>query len=107
MKALLKAIKYIHSFTNHTIPVKDEADSLYNAMAYKNDSMRTLQIFEALEKRVELEMRLEEQKANMFCAAVNSKWKKEYKRPTYEEQLEINKLHVVSPVLNNRIVGEN
>lgn len=86
-KLLIKAIKYIHHFTNNTVSDKDEADTLYNCMAYKNNPLLTLRVFEELEKRVESEMKLEEKRCAEFCRAVNAKWKPEPVKMSYLELL--------------------
>jgi len=74
-KLLIKAIKLLNYFTNNTVTAEIEADSLYNCMVYKSDPLRTLKVFEALEKRIELEMFLEEERCASICRAVNTKWK--------------------------------
>ena len=74
-KLLIKAIKLLNHFTNNTVSADVEADSLYNCMVYKSDPLRTLKVFEALERRVELEMILEEERCASICRAVNTKWK--------------------------------
>lgn len=94
MKKLIKTIKFIHSFTNHTVSVQDEADSLYNCMAYKSDPLRTIEVFKALETRIELEMRLEEKRCSNVCGVINSKWQKE---PEYLE------LKVIDPIFEKPI----
>lgn len=70
-------VKYVNHFTNHTVSAEQEAYDVWKWIEDKKNPLRTLEIFEALEKRVELEMRLEEQKASAVCRAVNKKWQKQ------------------------------
>jgi len=94
MKRLFKAIKWIHSFTNHTVSAEIEADSLYNCLVYKNDPIRTLRVFEALEKRMESEMRLEEKRCDSVCKRINAK---------YQKQPEIINIKVIDPIFEKPI----
>jgi len=94
MKRIFKVLRWIHDFTNHTVPLEIEADSLYNCMAYKSDPIRTLRVFEALEKRMELEMRLEEKRCSSVCRIINTK---------YQKQPEILNMKVIDPVFEKPI----
>lgn len=84
MKKILSIIKYIHHFTNNSVTPEQEANEIWEYMIKRSNPLHTLDVFKALEKRAEVEMRLEEQRCAEICRAVNSKWKKQ---PTYFELL--------------------
>lgn len=78
-KLSFKIVKLINWFFNESLTVEEKANSIYGLLKDKNPLV-TIAIFEALEKRVESEMRIEEEKSVSICRAVNTKWK----YPTYE-----------------------
>lgn len=75
-KLLIHLVKYINHFTNTTVTAEQEAEQIYNYMIYKGNPLRTIEIFEALESRVEHEMRIKEKEYAKVCKAVNTKWQK-------------------------------
>jgi len=84
MKKLLSIIKYIRHFVNIEVKPEHEANDIWEYMIKRSNPIHTIEVFKALEKRADLEMRLEEQRCAEICKAVNSKWKKP---PTYLELL--------------------
>lgn len=107
MKKLLVLIKYIRHFVNERPTPEQEANDILQFMLLRSSTTHTIAVYNALEIIIEAEMKKQEAEFSKKAKAINSKWGNQYKRPTYEEQLEINKLHVVNPILHNRIPGEN
>lgn len=83
MKKLLSIIKYIRHFVNSEVKPEHEANDIWECMIKRSNPIHTIEVFKALEKRAELEMRLEEQRCSEICKAINSKWKPEPIKPRY------------------------
>lgn len=87
MKKLLSIIKYIRHFVNSEVKPEHEANDIWEYMIKRSNPIHTIEVFKELEKRAELEMRLEEKRCAEICKAVNSKWIPETKKPSYLELL--------------------
>lgn len=87
MKKLLSIIKYIRHFVNSEVKPEHEANDIWEYMIKRSSPIHTIEVFKALEKRAELEMRLEEKRCAEVCRAINEKWMPEPKQPTYMELL--------------------
>jgi len=86
---LLKALKYINLFTNNILTPKEEAEQVLNYMLLKNNTIRSIEIFEALELSFKCEMKKREAEASYVCRLVNSKYPKEPKiyDPNFDKPL--------------------
>lgn len=76
MKKFLSIIKYVRHFVNSSPTAEQEANDIWEYMIQRSNTLHTLDIVKALEKRAELEMLLEEKRCAEICRAVNSKYSK-------------------------------
>ena len=86
----------INNWTNNQITAKEEAEQILKFMLLKNDTQRTIQIYEELERLTALEMdkrAFEAFEALKTSKLIQSKWGKEsiVKHPDFDKKLsEIN-----------------
>ena len=93
MKKLLILCKFINNWTNNQISAKEEAEQILKFMLLDNDTQRTIQIYEELERLTALEMDKRAFEALKTSKLIQSKWGKEsiVKHPDFDKKLsEIN-----------------
>lgn len=93
MKKLLILCKFINKWTNNQISAKEEAEQILKFMLLKNDTQRTIQIYEELERLTALEMDKRAFEALKTSNLIQSKWgaKSIVKHPDFDKKLsEIN-----------------
>lgn len=89
MKKLLIICKFINNWTNNQISAKEEAEQILKFMLLKNDTQRTIQIYEELERLTDLEMDKRAFEALKTSKLIQSKWgaKSIVKRPDFDKKL--------------------
>jgi len=75
MKKLLKLLKYLNNLTNNHLTAKEEADQILKFLLLKNSTIKSIEIWEALEIAMECEMKKRESEAAYTCRAISTKWK--------------------------------
>ena len=86
MKKLLILCKFINNWTNNQISAKEEAEQILKFMLLKNDTQRTIQIYEELERLTALEM---DKRAFEALKLIQSKWgaKSIVKHPDFDKKI--------------------
>ena len=74
MKKLLILCKFINNWTNNQISAKEEAEQILKFMLLKNDTQRTIQIYEELERLTALEMDKRAFESLKTSKLIQSKW---------------------------------
>jgi len=74
MKKLLKLFKFINNWTNSELTAKEEAEQILKFLLLKNSTVKSIEIWEALEIAMECEMKKRESEAAYCCRLINSKW---------------------------------
>ena len=93
MKKLLIFCKFINNWTNNQISAKEEAEQILKFMLLDNDTQRTIQIYEELERLTALEMDKRAFESLKTSKLIQSKWGAKYivKHPDFYKKLsEIN-----------------
>ena len=94
MKKLLILCKFINNWTNNQISTKEEAEQIFKFLLLKNDTQRTIQIYEELERLMALEMNKRAFEALKTSKLIQSKWGAKYivKHPDFD--LPLNQINV-------------
>lgn len=89
MKKILILCKFINNWTNNQITAKEEAEQILKFMLLKNDTQRTIQVYEELERLTALEMDKRAFEALKTSKLIQSKWGKEsiVKHPDFDKKL--------------------
>ena len=90
MKKLLILCKFINKWTNNQISAKEEAEQILKFMLLKNDTQRTIQVYEELEMTMALEMNKRAFEALKTSKLIQkSKWgvKSIVKHPDFDKKL--------------------
>ena len=89
MKKLLILCKFINNWTNHEITAKEEAEQILKFLLLKNDTQRTIQIYEELERLTALEMDKRAFESLKTSKLIQSKWgeKSIVKHPDFDKKL--------------------
>jgi len=89
MKKLLKLLKYLNALTNNNLTSKEEAEQILKFLLLKNSTIKSIEVWEALEIAMECEMKKRENEAAYLCRAVNTKWKSHSKvyDPNFDKPL--------------------
>ena len=66
----------VNDWTNHQISAKEEAEQILKFMLLKNDTQRTIQVYEELERLTALEMDKRAFEALETSRLIQSKWGK-------------------------------
>lgn len=100
MKKLLILCKFINNWTNNQITAKEEAEQILKFMLLKNDTQRTIQVYEELERLTALEMDKRAFEALKTSKLIQSKWgqKSCVKDPNFD--LPLNKIEVNYETVN-------
>lgn len=73
---ILNLIKRVNHFTNELPSPGEEADIILKYLLLKNNTERSIDIFENLEAKFQSEMKKRESEASSICRLVNAKYKK-------------------------------
>ena len=97
MKKLLILCKFINNWTTNQISAKEEAEQILKFLLLKNNTQRTIQIYEELERLTALEMdkrAFEAFEALKTSKLIQSKWGAKYnvKHPDFD--LPLNQINV-------------
>ena len=89
MKKLLILCKFINNWTNNKISAKEEAEQILKFLLLNNDTQRTIQVYEELEKLTALEMDKRAFEALKIPKLIQSKWgaKSIVKDPNFDKKL--------------------
>ena len=89
MKKLLILCKFINKWTNNQISAKEEAEQILKFLLLKNDTFRSVAVFEELDILMSLEMQKRESEAARTCRLINSKWKTPsiVKHPDFDKKI--------------------
>jgi hypothetical protein len=89
MKKILILCKFINNWTNNQITAKEEAEQILKYLLLKNDTFRSVAVFEELETLMFREMQNRESEAARTCRLINSKWKSSsiVKHPDFDKKL--------------------
>ena len=89
MKKLLILCKFINNWTNNQISAKEEAEQILKFLLLNNDTQRTIQVYEELERLTALEMDKRAFEALKTSNLIQSKWgaKSIVKRPDFDKKL--------------------
>jgi len=74
MKKLLRLFKFINNWTNNELTAKEEAEQILKFLLLKNSTVKSIEVWEALEIAMECEMKKRESEAAYACRMINSKW---------------------------------
>lgn len=74
MKKLLRLFKYINNLTNNELTAKEEAEQILKFLLLKNSTIKSIEVWEALEVAMECEMKKRESESAYACRMINSKW---------------------------------
>ena len=101
MKKLLKLLKHLNALTNSNLTAKDEADQILKFLLLKNSTVKSIEVWEALEIAMKCEMKKRESEAAHTCRVINSKWYNQSKMydPNFDKplsEIETN-FEIVSP----------
>ena len=104
MKTLLKIIKYLNNLTNNHLTAKEEAEQILKFLLLKISTIKSIEIWEALEIAMECEMKKRENEASYICRAISSKWLTQTKiyDPNFDKplsEIETN-FEIVEPLKN-------
>ena len=94
MKKLLILCKFINNWTTNQISAKEEAEQILKFLLLKNNTQRTIQIYEELERLMALEMNKRAFEALKTSKLIQSKWGAKYnvKHPDFD--LPLNQINV-------------
>lgn len=89
MKKLLIFCKLINNWTNNKISAKEEAEQILKFVLLNNDTQRTIQVYEELERLTALEMDKRAFEALKISKLIQSKWgtKSIVKHPDFDKKL--------------------
>ena len=89
MKKLLILCKFINKWTNNQISAKEEAEQILKFLLLKNDTQRTIQVYEELERLTALEMDKRAFESLKTSKLIQSKWGAKYivKDPVFDKKL--------------------
>ena len=96
MKKLLILCKFINKWTNNQISAKEEAEQILKFMLLRNDTFRSVAVFEELELLMFKEMQNRESESARTCRLINGKWKSSsiVKRPDFDKKLSESEIEV-------------
>ncbi len=100
MKHLMTLCKLINNWTTHQITAKEEAEQILKFMLLKNDTARTILVFEELERAIALEMDKRAFEALKTSKLIQGKWgaKSIVKHPDFD--LPLNQINVDYEAVN-------
>ena len=89
MKKLLILCKFINNWTNNQISAKEEAEQILKFLFLNNDTQRTIQIYEELERLTALEMDKRAFESLKTSKLIQSKWgaKSIVKHPDFDKKI--------------------
>ena len=89
MKKLLILCKLINKWTNNQISTKEEPEQILKFMLLNNDTQRTIQVYEELERLTALEMDKRAFESLKISKLIQSKWgeKSIVKHPDFDKKL--------------------
>lgn len=78
-RILLTALKLVNYWTNNEITAKEEAQQILKYLVLKNDTARSIEVYEELELAMELEMDKRDREALKTSNLIQSKFGRKYR----------------------------
>lgn len=93
-RILLTALKLVNYWTNNEITAKEEAQQILKYLVLKNDTARSIEVYEELELAMELEMDKRDREALKTSKLIQSKFGRKSRVIDPNFELPLNKIEV-------------